>query len=187
MVWIGVIWDPPESEFIITEEQFSTIDLFVKAVSDVPSKAHVYLKKDNWEELYAKDLEKLQNDIKLFNSNIYNEIDNLHYNIAKKANPISIESYSGRVSPNVYTTHTINSTANSVINLSRAINTSIYNEYVMEIKCTATPSVVDFKDSSNNTLSIKWASDNIPTFEAGYTYIISIVNNLGVFAKFTNS
>ena len=107
--------------------------------------------------------------------------------VAVKADKIPIESYSYSVSPNVYTTHTINSTINSTIKLSRVRDTSIYNEYIMEIKCTATPSVVDFKDSSNNTISIKWSNDNIPIFEAGYTYIISIVNNFGVFAKFTNS
>jgi hypothetical protein len=104
-----------------------------------------------------------------------------------KADKISIESYSYSVSPNVYTTYTINSTTNSTIKLSRVRDTSIYNEYIMEIKCTATPSVVDFKDSNNNTISIKWSNDNVPIFEAGYTYIISIVNNFGVFAKFANS
>ncbi|MEE1082204.1 MAG: leucine-rich repeat protein [Paludibacteraceae bacterium] len=47
----------------ITEEQFATIDLFIKAVAGIPSKAHVYLKKDNWEELYAKDFEKLRAEV----------------------------------------------------------------------------------------------------------------------------
>lgn len=53
----------PESGFVITAEQFATIDLFVKAVAGIPSKAHVYLKKDNWEELYAKDFEKLRGEV----------------------------------------------------------------------------------------------------------------------------
>lgn len=53
----------PEGGFIITEEQFATIDLFVKAVAGIPSKAFVYLKKDDWEELYAKDFEKLRGEV----------------------------------------------------------------------------------------------------------------------------
>lgn len=124
-----------------------------------------------WRESYTKDLKKLKN------------------NITDKANKILINSYeqSYSVDPNVYTIHTITSTSTNRIKLSTVKDTSIYNEYIMEIKCTATPSAVYFVDSSNNTISINWANENIPIFEAGYTYIISIVNNFGVFAKFTNS
>lgn len=126
---------------------------------------------DELEELYTKELKKLKN------------------NITDKADKILINSYtqSYSVKPNVYTTHTITSTTNSSIKLSSVSDVSIYNEYIMEITCTATPSVVDFTDSSDNTIPIKWADDRTPIFEAGYTYIISIVNNFGVFAKFTNS
>lgn len=60
----------PESEIGLTEEQFNTIDLFVNTVSDVPSKAHVYLKNDNWEELHAKDFEKLSRNIDKVNQSI---------------------------------------------------------------------------------------------------------------------
>ena len=49
----------------MTEEQFATIDLFIKAVAGVPGKARVYLKKDTWEELCKKDFEKLQNQQEL--------------------------------------------------------------------------------------------------------------------------
>jgi hypothetical protein len=91
------------------------------------------------------------------------------------------------VNPNVYTTHTITSTANSSIILGSVSDPSIYNEYIMEINCTVTPSVIEFTDSNNNTINIKWANENAPIFAAGCTYIISIVNNFGVFAQFTNS
>lgn len=36
----------PDSGFVISEEQFATIDLFIKAVTGTPSKARVYLKND---------------------------------------------------------------------------------------------------------------------------------------------
>lgn len=59
---------------VITEEQFATIDLFISAVAGIPGKAHVYLKKDKWEELYAKDFEKLSSDINKLDTGL-NDLD----------------------------------------------------------------------------------------------------------------
>jgi hypothetical protein len=94
---------------------------------------------DELEELHTKELKKLKN------------------NITGKADKILINSYtqSYSVKPNVYTTHTITSTTNSSIKLSSVSDASTYDEYIMEITCTATPSVVDFTDSSDNTIPIK--------------------------------
>lgn len=47
----------------LTTEQLIVYDKVVKAVAGIPSKAYVYLKKDNWEELYAKDFKKLRDDV----------------------------------------------------------------------------------------------------------------------------
>ena len=166
----------PETGFVITEEQFATIDLFVKAIAGIPSKAYVYLKKDNWEELYAKDFEKLAGNI-----------DKVEASVNTKADKMPIESYSSwnGLKPNVYTTYTINYSGSETINLADIADTSTYNEYIIEIKCTKTPSSVVFKDSNNTEVVIKWANDMNPVFEAGFTYVISIVNNFGVFAQFS--
>lgn len=77
----------------ITEEQFATIDLFVKAVSSIPSKAHVYLKKDEWEELYKKDFDELQNNI----NSLVDVLDT-------KSNIITQElpNYKNELKPNIY-------------------------------------------------------------------------------------
>ena len=159
----------------MTEEQFATLDKFVKAVAGVPSKAHVYLKKDNWEELYAKDFEKLASNI--------GKVEAL---ANAKADKMPIESYSSwnGLKPNVYTTYTISYTGSETINLADITDTSTYNEYIIEIKCTKTPSSVVFKDSNNTEVVIKWANGLPPTFEAGYTYLISIVNGYGLYTKF---
>lgn len=61
----------------ITEEQFATIDLFLRAVAGIPSKAHVYLKKDNWEELYAKDFEKLASNIGRVETSMNAKVDKM--------------------------------------------------------------------------------------------------------------
>lgn len=158
----------------MTEEQFATLDKFVTAVAGVPSKAHVYLKKDNWEELYAKDFEELANNIGKIESN--------------KADKMSIKSYSSSegLKPNVYTTCTISYTGSITINLADIADSSTYNEYIIEIKCTSTPSSVVFKDSNNTEVVIKWANGLPPTFESGNTYLISIVNGYGLYTQFFN-
>ena len=165
----------PEAGFVITEEQFATIDLFVKAVTGTTSKAHVYLKKDNWEELYAKDLEKLARNI-----------GKVEESVNTKADKMPIESYSSYkgLKPNVYTTYTISYTGSTTIKLADIVDSSTYNEYIIEIKCTGTPSSVVFKDYNSTEIPIKWANGIPPTFEAGNTYLISIVNGYGLYTEF---
>ena len=129
-----------DTGFVITEEQFATIDLFVKAIAGVPSKAHVYLKKDNWEELYARDFEKLASNI-----------GKVETSVNAKADKMPIESYSSwyGLKPNVYTLRTISSTGSVTINLADITDSTTYNEYILELKCTSTPSNVFFQDSNN--------------------------------------
>ena len=66
----------------LTTEQLIIYDNVVKVTAGVPSKAHVYLKKDNWEELYAKDFEKLASNI-----------DKVETSVNAKADKMPIESY----------------------------------------------------------------------------------------------
>lgn len=162
----------------ITEEQFATIDLFISAVAGIPSKAHVYLKNDNWEELYAKDFEKLASNI--------GKVEAL---ANAKADKMPIESYDSwyGLKPNVYTTYTISYSGSVTINLVYIADSSTYNEYIIEIKCTSTPSSVVFKDSNDTEVDIKWANGISPTFDSGATYLISIVNGFGVYSMFPNS
>lgn len=166
----------------LTTEQLIIYDKVVKAVAGIPSKAHVYLKKDNWEELYAADFEKIVSNIGKVEESV-NVLDNA------KADKMPVKSYSSYngLKPNVYTTYTISSTGSTTINFADIADSSTYNEYIIEIKCTSTPSNVVFKDFNDTEVVIKWSDDNEPIFEAGYTYTISIVKNFGVFAKFANS
>lgn len=129
----------------LTTEQLLIYDNVVKVVAGVPSKAHVYFKKDKWEELYAKDFDKLASDI-----------DKVETSVNSKADKMSIASYSSweGVKPNVYTTYT-SSSSSLTIKLANIVDSSIYNEYIIEIKCTYTPSTVVFKDSNNTDVTIK--------------------------------
>jgi hypothetical protein len=185
----------PDSEFVITEEQFDTIDLFLKAVAGAPSKAHIYLKKDKWEELYIKDLNRISNRIDAVGSNlnslsesIYSEINFLNNKINKKPDKTPIvTSYSYSVlQPNEYTKRSISTTGQVAVELATSADTTIYNEYILELKCTSTPSSVIFRYADGSGKTIVWANDEAPTFEAGMTYLISIANGLAVYAMFPN-
>lgn len=162
----------------LTTEQLIIYDKVVKAVAGIPSKAHVYLKNDNWEELYAKDFEKLASNI-----------GKVEASVNAKADKMPIESYEPFVGlkPNVYTTYTIGANAYVTIKIADIVASPAYNEYIIEIECTGTPSSVVFKDYNNTEVVIKWANGIPPTFEMGNTYIISIVNGFGVFSQFVNS
>jgi hypothetical protein len=166
----------------IPDEVLTVYDMVVKAISGKPALADIYVKGDKWEKQYAKDFEKIASNIGKVETSITDKIN-------AKADKMPIESYASwlGLQPNVYTTYTISSTGNDFIKLAEITDRYTYNEYIIEIKCTSTPSSVSFKSSNNAEVVINWANDNIPIFEEGYTYIISIVNNFGVFAQFPNS
>jgi hypothetical protein len=63
------------------------------------------------------------------------------------------------------------------ITLQTPSDTTVVNEYLLEITLTGTPTI-------SFPSSIKWVNGEAPTFESGNTYQISIVNNLAVCVKF---
>ena len=158
----------------LTTEQLLIYDNVVKVVEGIPSKAHVYLKKNNWEELYAKDFE-----------NVASNIGKVETSVNAKADKMPIEPYSSwdGLKPNVYTTYTVSTTGNVTIKLADIADSSTYNEYIIEIKCTSTPSSVAFSTAA----TIVWTNGVAPAFEAGMTYLISIANGFGVYSMFPNS
>ena len=159
----------PESATGITEEQFNIIDMFVKAVQNIPSTAEIYIKEDNWEKLNKKELQEI--------TYIKNELNN-------KVTPIELnsENWFGTVSPNIYYKRTITSGSN--INRFICKNDSTkYEEFIFEIKCENNANFTfEYKDGT----PIIWANDDIPEFAGGMTYLISIVNGLAVYSMFFN-
>jgi hypothetical protein len=161
----------------LTTEQLIIYDNVVKVVAGIPSKAHVYLKKDKWEKLYAKDFEKLTSNI-----------NRVETSMNAKADKMPIEYYgSSRVKPNVYTTYTINSSGSKTITLADIADPSTYNEYIIEIKCIYAPSSIAFNNADGTAATIVWANGVAPTFEVGLTYLMSIANGFGVYSIFPNS
>lgn len=82
------------------------------------------------------------------------------------------------LTPNVYHRNTSTSLASLTIALGAATDNTILNEYFVEFTTRSSGTTVNLPSS------VKWAKGETPTFEAGSTYQISIVNNLGVVTQF---
>lgn len=79
---------------------------------------------------------------------------------------------------NIYYRNTSTALSSLTITLKTASNTAIINEYFVEFTTRSAGTTVSFPST------IKWANGTAPTFEAGCTYQVSIVNNLGTYIKF---
>lgn len=160
-------------------------DMVMKVISAVPSITDIYIKGDKWGQLYKNDLNKLASDL----NKLASDLDKTNTAVESKADKIpfaTYDSYRG-LQPNIYTTYNVSSTSSVTIKLAAIANGSIYNEYILELKCTSTPSNVVFNNANGTESTIIWANGIAPTFEAGMTYLISIANGLGVYSMFPNS
>jgi hypothetical protein len=82
------------------------------------------------------------------------------------------------LSPNVYYRNTSTSLSSLTITLGSVSNSNIINEYFVEFTTRSAGTTISFPSS------VKWVDGITPTWEAGCTYHVSIVNNLGVVVKF---
>lgn len=168
----------PELETGLTEQMFDVLDLFVNVVAHISSIANVYIKKDNWEKLHESDLDKLASDLDKTKTTVESKTDKIPF--------ATYDSYRG-LQPNVYTTYSVNSTGSVIIKLAAIADGTVYNEYILELKCNSTPSSVVFNNADGTAATIVWANGIAPTFEEGMTYLISIANGFGVYSMFPNS
>ena len=161
-------------------EVLAVYDMVVKVVSGIPSITDIYVKGDKWGQLYKKDLDKLASNL-----------DKTNTTVESKADKITIAHYTyiRGLQPNVYTKYTTNSpsTGSLTITLAAVADTTIYNEYILELKYVYGNGNVTFNNSDGTTATIVWANGVAPTFEQGTTYLISIANGFGVYSVFSNS
>lgn len=78
----------------------------------------------------------------------------------------------------MYYRNTSTSLTSLTITLTKADANGILNEYFVEFTTRSSGTSVSLPSG------IKWMNGVTPTFEAGTTYQISIVNNLGTWVKF---
>lgn len=82
------------------------------------------------------------------------------------------------LTPNVYHRNTNTSLSTLTISLGSVTDSTILNEYFVEFTTRSAGTTVSLPST------IKWVNGETPTFEAGCTYQVSVVNNLGVVTKF---
>ena len=82
------------------------------------------------------------------------------------------------LSPNVYYRNTSTSLSSLTITFGSVSNSNIMNEYFVEFTTRSSGTTVSFPSS------VKWTDGVTPTWEAGCTYQVSVINNLGVVTKF---
>lgn len=82
------------------------------------------------------------------------------------------------LTPNVYHRNTSTSLSSLSISLGSVSDNTILNEFFVEFTTRSAGTTVTLP------ANVKWVNGETPTFEAGCTYQISIVNNLGVVTKF---
>lgn len=82
------------------------------------------------------------------------------------------------IKPNMYYRNTSTSLTSLTITLYREDVNGILNEYFVEFTTRSSGTTVSLPST------IKWVNGTAPTFEAGCTYQVSIVNNLGTYIKF---
>lgn len=168
----------------ISQDDFSVYDTVLSIIAEIPGTASIYFKQENWNP-FTKDIQNNINELYRGMDNVWNQTDELWQELYRKANDVTIVTGANNyIYPYNYYKRTIKSGGSYKFTLEN--NSSTYlREYMIEITCTYTPGSVEFKYYDNT--SIRWVNDTAPEFEAGYTYVISIAQGLGVFAKFTNS
>lgn len=106
---------------------------------------------------------------------INNMLGNISTNSSKKI--VNFSSTTLSMDPNTY--YISSSPLSSLtITLNEPIDNTIINEYLIEFTVNSGATI-------NFPSNLKWANGEIPAFENGNTYQVSIVNNLAIFASFS--
>lgn len=126
----------------------------------------------NIEEAFSDKQDNLMSgtNIKTINGNTIMGSGNLN----TEYSVITVSSSSINMQPNTYY-RVITRQSSLTITFQNPTYSNIVNEYVIEFICGGTVSVPS---------TVVWASGKVPTFEVGKTYLLSVVNNLGLVAKF---
>ena len=153
----------------IIPEELETIDKIVQISSGIKSTAELFLKKDKWEK---QSLEFKLNDNIL---PIKNGVIDLGFNRKKI---VEVTDTWVQMSPNILYRYV--GTGTSLNFYFNTTNTgTVVDEYMVEFTVPA-----DTTMSVSFPSKVIWTNGETPVIESGYTYQISIVNNLGAYIKF---
>lgn len=91
---------------------------------------------------------------------------------------VQIDSFGGvSLSPNTFYYQKYENVGTVRVTLAAASNTSIVNEYVLAFYVADNASMLSLPSS------IVWANEDVPKIEYGYTYVVSIVDDIAVYLK----
>lgn len=130
----------------------------------------VLIKNEKWEEFNKNKFKRLEDIINTKQDpikGIFN--DNFDINYCE-------------VNAGEYTV--ISDPSNNLIIKLNKYNLQNYKEYLIEISVMNGDVNLTFVDNNEEEIDLKWANQVSLYLETGYTYVISIVFNLGVFLKF---
>ena len=130
-----------------------------------------------------KNISASFDDIEVNLSSYYtkSEIDSIGFLREKNYQLINRNDNNAVIKPNTYNIWDKN-TYPTIITLETPYDNNIINEYV--IRFTIPASMVNYSLSFN--CEIKWVNNDVPTWESGCTYEISIVDGYAVFLKYFN-
>lgn len=172
----------------ITESEYDALDLFIKAETGEVGTDLYQKEPESWIKFPRKDLlpqvtsiqtnvntltpkvSTLESDVKKLKTRVttLEEEDNYPYSSMSSVS-------SDIISPNIYNKRT--PFANGMtISFVPPTKTNIVNEYVLEVVCNGA--------SVTLPADLIWANGVSPTFDDGTTVLISVINNLAMFAVF---
>ena len=152
---------------VSSDLSFANEFITISSGSFIDSK--VFIRNNNWEELYSTKFEYLQNAID------------------RKPNPIVMNTLSS-ASQHEIEAQTYNFTniyEDTTFKLKGSSTPSYrYEEYVLELYINIDNPALTFVDDNDEELSILWANGIAPSFEKTDHCVISLASGLGVFLKF---
>lgn len=131
------------------------------------SNSLIYIKNNKWEEILNYKFNELQDEL------------NRKQDIIIALDPGYNQDYYEIVAGKYYNIETTKDVVFKLKNFSY----SNYGEYLIRLRSTEDTNIT-FVNDNDQEINIKWANQIALLVEADYDYVISIVNNLGVFLKF---
>lgn len=106
---------------------------------------------------------------------IESKLDSIRENYTVKT--VSVASGQLNMQCNTYYRNSANVSGALTLVFQTPADATIVNEYIVEFYVSAASVSLTMPDN------VVWANDDVPTIEAGNTYVVSVVNNLAVYIK----
>lgn len=158
-----------DNDYNITSEEYDILDSFLSC-KHTQIIGDVYIKKGSWVKVLTNEIQTLESKIQALTQS--------------KQNVVTFESLSTstifKLYPNIRYDGRCISTALK-IRLFGFMDSTVYHEYYIELRCDTIVSNVNFSDGDGNdvTVNVKWVDDKIPEFDMDHIFAITIFRSTG--------